>query len=322
MNLDDLILVWGEFVTPGPGGTPAVSVSNWSAVLDKPWLRWDTRHPDTIPDAVRSAKIAIVNLFHTDDSLHIEQIKQVNPSCYCIACPDACVDIILDRPDWVRMLYQMKMADAIGGRTHADCNTYGTLLDKPSFYLPSPIGPTDWFLPFREMEKEDYVLTLDHTMLPNNVGCNVAAVAALQRKTGCRVLYAAARDWTKEYADLAGLKAEWLGHVHFIQFVEITAKARLCVDMYTRHSYGRQQVLCAMVGTPIVGSIWCDDAPGSTKDPFDPERAASGGAGLLEYRSLYNGALAWQYDHVDMFTFENCKHRLGNILEGIELVRL
>jgi len=317
MQLSDLALVWGEFVTSGPGGPPTVSVSNWSTVLDLPWQRWDTRQPGTMPDAVRKARIVIVNLFHTTDSRHIEQIKAVNPTCYCIACPDACVDIVLTRPDWMFMLHQMSMADAIGGRTHADCNVYGELLNKPTFYLPSPIGDTEFFLPYRDLPKEDYILTLDHSIdIDNNTANNVAAVAAIQRKTGCRVLYAAQRDWTSDYARIAGLKAEFLGHVAWPYFVAITAKAQMCVDIYTRHSYGRQQVLCAMVGTPVISSEWCNDAPGLHIDPFDPAQA-SVMAELLSSNSYYGNAVAEQYRMVEQFTFERSRQRVMDILEHV-----
>lgn len=269
--LNDVILVWAENVSTGPLTTsPCISVAAWSDALDLPWLRWDTSDIANVPDAARTAKVAFVNLFWTEDSIHIQQIREVNPACYIIAMPDPSIDLVLANPAWMNMHRQMALADAIGGRTHADCNVYGTLLNKKTFWMPSPVGPADYFAGFRDLPKRDYILALDHSFAPPNTYCNVAAVVSAQRSTGRPVIYAAAQDWTPEYAKLAGLEAEFVGRVPFVDFIKLTAEAAICVDIYAAHSYGRQQVLCGMVGTICIGSEWCADAPGMKIDPFDP----------------------------------------------------
>lgn len=323
MNLADIVWIWGENVSlpSGPAPPPTVSVSAWPFLFGQQWTRW-TPFVDAVPTTARYAKIAFVNLFHTADSRHIEQLKQVNPACYVVAMPDPTLDLVLNRPDWLNMYQQMALADAIGGRTHADCRVYGTLLNKPTYWIPSPIGPTEFFAPYRDLPKGDYLLTLDHQFAPANTVCNVAATAAIQRQTGLRVLYAAERDWTPDYARLAGLDCEFLGHVEWREFIDLTARARICVDLYTSHSYGRQQVLCAMVGTPIVGSLWCEDAPGWSVNPFKLEDALDAATSILGYSSYYYQNQSRNMADVERrFGFEASKERINKLVYEIEQVK-
>ena len=324
LNFNDIALVWGENEsTNNPAKSPSVSVSLWSEIIGSEWNRWDTSDICNVPDTVRTCKVALVNLFHTADSIHIEQIRQVNLSCYILACPDPSLDLVLSNPSWMNMYKQMQLADAVGGRTHADCDVYGTLLNKPTYYFPSPIGLTEWFLPYRELPKSDYLLTLDHAFAPANTVCNVAAVAAIQRKTGLRVLYAAEREWTKEYAQLAELECEWLGCVPFTEMVDLTARAKLCVDIYSSHSYGRQQVVCGMVGTPIIASEWCEDAPGYHVNPFHPEREMNYALNYLNDPVNYQDAREQGYRWVDnAFSFDASDARLRMLLRQIEAERI
>jgi hypothetical protein len=165
------------------------------------------------------------------------------------------------------------------------------------------------------------LLTLDHAFTPKNTYCNVAAVTAIQRETGIRVLYAAERDWTPSYAELAGLKCEFLGRVEFRAFVALTARARLCVDMYAAHSFGRQQALSAMVGTPIIGSSWCGDAPGALFSPFMPSDAVDEAITLLRNEGSYDHERTFQFYEVAQFSFDASKARLEEIISQIEQVR-
>lgn len=328
MTYSDVVLIWGENESTGPAPAPTVSVSAWSDVTGLAWTRWDTGDIRNTPDNVRTAKVAIVNLFHTPDSIHIQQIKQVNPQCFVIACPDACIDLVLANPNWMNVHKQMALADMIGGRTTTDCNVYGTFFNKPTTYFPSPIGPTEWFVPFRDLPKEDYIITLDHSFGQPNTYLNVAVCAAVQRETGCRIVYASERAWTPQYAEIAGLKAEFVGHVPFADFVSLTARAKLCIDIYAAHSYGRQQVLCAMVGTPCVGSNYCKDAPHGDfnayritslfSDPFYPAGAISDVWSLNEfpefYKSIRNDLLV---DVESRFSFTASRNRFEHLLNEI-----
>ena len=328
MDLSDVIFVWGTMLGGEPAAPPTVSVSAWPHLFNKQWLRWDVfswlwPSRSIEADAIRSARVAFVNLFHTLNSLHVQRIKEMNPSCYVIVMPDASLDMVLSHPEWMNMHRQMSLADAIGGRTYADCEVYGTLLNKPSFYLPSPIGPTEWFAPYRELPKGDYILSLDHQFAPNNTYCNVAALAAIQRETGMRIIYAAQRDQTVEYAKLARLNVEFLGHVGFKDFVALTAQARLCVDMYPSASYGRQQVLCAMVGTPCISSN--EASPASVimeKIRIDkPGEVAFVASNILEADDIsYENRRRRGFEIIQRrLDFDASRKRLLGILEQIEM---
>jgi hypothetical protein len=177
--------VWGTGQGGTPAGPPSVSVSLWPHVLGCPMLRWgfEADCPDLTP-----YDVFLVNMFATLDGTHIEQIRRARPEATIIAMPDPSLDLVLMIPEWFPMVQQMAMADIIGGRTAHDCAVYGALLRKPTFCLPSPIGPTEFYAKFRDLPKSDYILALDHPMQPDMVAHNVAALAAIQRENECRVL--------------------------------------------------------------------------------------------------------------------------------------
>lgn len=317
--LNDVIFAWGESVNPNPpAGLPTISVSAWPHLFNQTWLRWDTSSINNVPEAVRTAKVAFVNLFHTPDSIHVQQIKQVNPNCYVLAMPDAPLEHVLGESAWRGTHRQMVLADAIAPRTQADCDVYGTLFNKPTYWLPSPIGPTEFFAPYRDLPKEDYILTLDHALSLPNTYCNVAAVAAVQRATGMRVVYAAERDTTRQYAALARLNCEFKGYVPWKEFIELTARAKICIDIYAAHSYGRQNVMCAMVGTPCVGSDWTMGCGHPQVDPFRPLRAVHEVKSLLNDLEYYQAAQRLGYFAVEgSYSVEASRHNLINLLEQI-----
>lgn len=312
-TFDDLALVWGESVNPNPpAGVPTVSVSAWSHITGKCWHRWNT-DTDPVPDEVLHAKIVLVNLFWGELTHHITHIRQYNPKTIVVAAPDPSLDLVLAHPDWLNMYHQMAQADVIAGRTEVDCEVYGSLLNKPTVYLPSPIGPTEFFLPYRDLPKDNYILTLDHQFAPPNTVCNVATLAAYQRRFGkeYRIIYVAERDWTREYAKLAGLECEFRGQVPFLDMIELTARARVCVDLYASHSYGRQQVLCGMVGTSVIGSDFNRLTPGIHADIFSPYGNAERINQVLKHD--YNKMRYFSKVGLD-FGFEASRQRLIDIL--------
>jgi hypothetical protein len=312
----DIALVWGESLNPSPPAEPpGISFSLWSAVLRKPWLKW---RPGEMPD-LSAYKVFLINLFQTGDSTHAEQIRAQYPGAYIIISPDPSLDLVLMHTDWMNMYRQMAAADLIACRTHAECDFYGKLLNKPTAYLASPIGPENWFEPLRELDKDDYVLSLDHAFAPPNTVWNVSVLAMLQHETGCRILYATERDWTRQYAEFAGLKAEFLGQVSFQAFAEMTARAKVVVDMYASHAIGRQAILSAMVGTPVISSDWCGDAPGIQVKPYQIKPALTMYNHLLENEKFYSSVVSGQYRRLEYFLFDTCRRRFENILSQIEV---
>ena len=93
----------------------------------------------------------------------------------------------------------------------------------------------------------------------------------------------------------------------------------MCVDMYASHSYGRQQVLCAMVGTPCVGSKWCADAPGRKIDPVDPEAAAAEAKDFLDDGYLCETTISTGFMYVERdYSFAASQRRIESILRLVE----
>lgn len=282
---ENVAFVWGESMSEGPlPKQPGVGVPMWPEVLGCDTLRWQVGE---MPD-ISAYDLFLVNLFHTADSTHIAQIRAAKPDAVIVAMPDPPIDQVVNTPEWLEMFRQMALADWIGGRTEYDCQVYGLLLNKPSIHLPSPIGPTEWFQVFRDVPKEDVIVTQDHGFSSPASAQNVAALAALQRETGFEVLYARPFDHTKEYARLAGLRVQWEDNIPFAEFVEATARATLCVDLYARHSYHRHAVVCAMVGTPCITGDRLSHLGQLHTDPFRPDNAVHCAKRLLYDKGQYD----------------------------------
>lgn len=309
---ENVAFVWGENVSDGPlTASPSVTVALWPEVLGCASLRW---REGQMPDISRF-DVFLVNLFHTADSTHIRQIREAKPDAVIVAMPDPSIDLVLLHPQYMPMLEQMALADWIGGRTEYDCQVYGTLLQKPSVWLPSPIGPTEWFAQFRELPKEEYIVALDHPMEPYASAHNVAALADVQRATGLRVIYAAAREATKQYARLAGLEAEWHGHISFPDFVEMTARARLCIDLYLRHSYHRHAVMCAMVGTPCAGSQLSEYLDFPPVPPLKVDWAVALSLQILGDQECYEGVRHSGFRTMErLYAFDASRRRMAAFL--------
>lgn len=314
-----LAFVWGENESSGElPRSPSVGVALWPEVLGCDVLRW---RPDEMPD-VSKYSVFLVNIFHTADSTHIEQIRQRHPEAKITGMVDPPIDMVLEYGGaWMNIWRQLSMADVIGGRTAYDNQVYGALLGKPTVHLPSPIGKTEDYLPLRDLPKEDYIVTQDHGWGSAETAQNVAALALIQRATGLRVIYAAAHEYTKEYANLAGLRAEFYEtRLPFWEFVTMTAKARLCVDMYARHSFGRHTAVCAMVGTPLVGSAWANAGVWTPylSDPYYPEDALKWALVALndsaEYERIRNAGFGLVESTLG---FEASRGRMRGILEGL-----
>ena len=312
--------VWGTAQGGTPAGPPSVSVSLWPHVLDCPLLRWGTNDAALpCPLDLSPYDVFLVNLFMTGDAHHIEQIRRARPDATIIAMPDPSLDLVLAHPDWMPLLRQMQQADVIAGRTVHDYEVYRALFaGKSCAYLPSPIGPTEYYMQWRDYQNEDYIVTQDHPLTPGAEAQNVAALALIQKATGMKVVYAAARNHTREYAEMAGLEAEWHGHINFFEFVELTARARLCVDIYARHSYHRQGVLCAMVGTPCVGSTWCGVTGHPQVNPMHPAQAEREALALLNDRRYYERVRQQGFRVVEAnYTFDACRERLARVIDSI-----
>lgn len=223
----------------------------------------------------------IVNLF--PDMEHVTQIRARQPDALIVALPDAYMDEVFlnrDPEKEQRYIQQLKAADVIGYVSDSNQQFY-SVFGKPMVKIPIVIGTPNFFAAVRELPKEDYIITCDHS--PRIVDYsipNVAALAMIQKQTGLRVVYCNPAPHTPMYAAELGLKAEFQPYTVYENFVRLAAKARLGVDLYARHGYGRNELTLAYAGTPCIGSSYTQH-PGPKFDPWRYREAVFWAASLL-----------------------------------------
>jgi len=301
---------------PTPSGA-GCTVSLWSHILGKPAYNWDTSDIDNMPD-LSTYRTFLVNLYAVPESRHIEQLRARYPAATVIAMPDPSLDLMLLQQEWRPLFAQLAQAHYIAGRTDHDRQVYASLLNIPSFTLPSPVGPSNVLLPYRNVEKENYVLAIDHAFTPLMQGHNYAALAQLQRRTGCRVkLYVRNAKKARYWCDLSGLDAEIHRNIPMPAFLSIIARARITVDLYARHSFHRHAVLSAYLGTPVVTSAWTHDFGYGVNSAFDVEHAVVEAEALLTDADYYIDARHYQTNEAAYYNFTNSRHRLIDRLTTI-----
>jgi hypothetical protein len=286
-----------------------IGVGAWPNALQCDRVKWEQEPP---PE-VRNYKLFLVNLF--PQSQHISHIRTLNPDAVIVAMPDPHLERSL-RDGNLTMLEEMKKADYIGGRTEADCQVYGHLLNKPSVWMPSPID-IDYFVPLRDTPKEDFILTVDHRAEPNLTAQNVAAVAAVQRELGLKVVYCKPQGNTLAYARLAGLEADFRTKVPFTEFVHLIARAKFGIDMYAAHSQHRHGQAHAAIGTPLITSAWCNRTGHLSAEPFHIKFVINAARELVEDSRLYDSAR--QHSSMineGLYGFEAAKSRIRDFMEG------
>lgn len=282
-----------------------IGVGAWSNALQCDRVKWEQKPP---PE-VRDYKLFLVNLF--PQSQHISHIRTLNSDAVIVAMPDPHLERAL-RDGNLTMLEEMQKADIIGGRTNADCQVYGHLLNKPATLMPSPID-VEALKPLRNTPKEDFILTVDHRAEPNLTAQNVAAVAAVQRELGLRVIYCKPMGNTLELAKLAGLEADFRTKVPFSEFVHLIARAKFGIDMYAAHAQHRHGQAHAAIGTPLITSTWVNYSGALCAPPFDIG-VILGQVGRIErdYMAIRGAAM----NKVEGFSFEASRSRVRALLNG------
>jgi hypothetical protein len=304
------------FVNKGPPDIRVteriVGVGAWSNALQCDRVKWEKEPP---PD-VRNYKLFLVNLF--PQSQHISHIRALNPDAMIVAMPDPHLERSL-RDGNLTMLEEMQKADYVGGRTPYDCEVYGYLLNKPAVWMPSPID-VDALKPLRDTPKEDFILTVDHRAEPNLTAQNVAAVAAVQRELGLKVIYCKPMGNTLELAKLAGLEADFQTKVPFTEFVHLIARAKFGIDMYAAHAQHRHGQAHAAIGTPLITSGWGNYTAPFSSDfdgPFDIGGVLDVAHGWCTYDYLYENAQEYGYEAIErLYSFEAAQHRIKELLSG------
>lgn len=281
------------------------------------------------PPEVRDYDVLIVNLFAA--MRHVTQIKAVHPNALVIALPDGYFDDVFRQgnPHGALFLEQLQAADAIGYVSDSNRRFYAALTGKQMVYIPHPIGTDDYFANMRRQVKDDFILTLDHAeqagVRPlDYTAPNIAAVAALQRETGLHVVYVNAGEETRDYARRVGLRAEFHRYMVYHDFVQLAARARLGVDMYALHGFGRNEITLAYAGTPCVGSTTTSELPFRLKvSPWDGLGAARLASNLLRNDTLYtlarNENLAFVEAH---YSFDAVRRQMMDTMKQVATWRL
>lgn len=302
------------FVNKGPPDIRVtdriIGVGAWPNALQCDRLKWEQEPPAEM----KNYRLFLVNLF--PQGKHISHIRALNPDAVIVAMPDPHLERSL-RDGNLTMLEEMQQADYIGGRTPYDCEVYGHLLNKPTRWMPSPID-VESLKPLRDTPKEDFILTVDHRAEPNLTAQNVAAVAAIQRETGMKVIYCKPMGNTLAYARLAGLEADFRTKVPFGEFIHLIARAKFGIDMYAAHAQHRHGQACAAIGTPLVTSYWCNKTGHRAEMPFNTRAIFWAAKDLIEEDDHYQEMRKQGFRIVkDLYSFEAARSQVRAIREEL-----
>jgi hypothetical protein len=312
----------GLSLTTFADSTALIGTHYLGAICDMDYIWWAVGQD--APETVTDYDCLIVSLF--GDMQHITQIKAIHPNCYVIALPDAYFDdMFVNYSVWdMNMLTQLQAADCIGYVSESNRQFYGAIFhEKPTVKIPMPIGTDGFFQTVRTQPKEDFIITSDHG---NYLGerpldysmPNVAAVAAIQRATGLRVVYVNAAKKTPEYAKFAGLEATFTDYLNFASYAELAARARLGVDMYCLHGFGRNTLMYAAAGTPAFGSDY-NEFSMSSCDPWNPLEAVEVVDNYFSFPTYYEMSRRHGLDRVyEEHTFAACRKQMTAVLEQVE----
>lgn len=261
----------------------------------------------------------IVNLFR--GMRHVTQIRQAQPEAFIVALPDDYFDGVFNgqyTADALEFIRQIQAADAIGYVSESNRQFY-SVFGKPMIRIPIAMGTDNFFDAMRRIPKDDFLLTVDHSPRdPDYTIQNVATCAVIQKRTGVDVIYVNPGPETEGYADALGLKATFHPNMPYEHLVQLGARARLSVDLYALHGYGRHEVSMAGVGTPCVGGNMTHTTLFPTLDPWHVQDAADTACALL------TDARAWQvlrergFERAAEHSFQRARADMQQSLQRIE----
>ena len=260
----------------------------------------------------------IVNLFASME--HVTQIKARQPGAFVVALPDAYFDEVFagQRTEHAHnFMQQLAAADAIGYVSESNRRFYAAW-GKPMVKIPIAIGTDNYFDAMRRVPKEDYLLTCDHSpRTPDYTIQNVAACAMIQRELGVEVVYANVGPQTKVYAAQLGLEAAFYPNMVYEDYVRMAARARVGVDMYALHGFGRNALTLAACGTPCVSSRYTEIAAAGL-DAWDAEGAAAQAVALLTDKGAWAVARDEAIRRAQEYRFEAVREEMHEILQRVE----
>jgi hypothetical protein len=250
-------LVWSYEVPHTPLALDGAHIGTGSLgpLCDLPTLWWGTN--ENPPADITRYDCLLVNLFC--DMRHVEQIREVHPTCLIVAIPDSYFDeVFLQRqPDEeLQFMRQLQAADVIGVVSNSNATFYAAF-NKPIIRIPMPIGTDAFFEGVRAQAKYDAILATDHGA--RQVTCtisNVLVLAQVQKETGYDVFYVDPSPMTRAYAEQIGLKMTCFERLVYAEYCGIAGQAKLGIDLYTRYGFGRNVLTLNYAGTPCVASAY------------------------------------------------------------------
>lgn len=262
-----------------------------------------------------------VHLF--SDMPHITQIRALRPDATIVAVPDAYMDEVFlnrNREEEVNYLTQLQAADQIGVVSKSNREFYSAF-GKPIVNIPVPVGTEDFFAHVRNQEKQDFILAVDHG--PRNVDCTVPNMAALRliinQHPELGIVYFNPSPFAADYARAFGLEVVFLTKMSLQTLATAAGRARIGIDLYTRHGCGRHGMVMAYAGTPVVGSSWTGGVPFVKEDPWHVNRVAQEAHSLLTDTALYASIQRQQLEWVQKYnSFEACAKQWQDTLEMVE----
>lgn len=317
------VMVWPHDVYCGPlyygGHIGTACLHNLPGMqLDAMW--WTNDNP---PSASMLAPYDtfFVNIFI--GGKQVEHIRALRPDALIVLIPDVAMDEIFlnrDREEELSYLTQLELADVIGYVSESNRQLY-TAFGKPQVKIPIPIGTDEFFAHVRNQAKEDFILVSDHG--PRRVDCTLPNMAALRliinQHPELKIVYFNPSPMAGDYARAFGLDVIFVPKMDVMTLATAAGRARIGVDLYTRHGAGRHGMVMAYAGTPVVGSSWTGGYDSVKHDPWYVNNAAADAHRLLTDRSFYGYIRADQLRWVqERNSFQSCLEQWEAILLMIE----
>lgn len=205
-------------------------------------------------------------------------IRERRPDAVIVAGVDPGADVLLNPPAWGRdaqiMVNQLrKYADAIStwDPTLRQGGFLGMITGVKAVELPIPLMPHPEIENMRARPREKLIVGALHRQQPQQPAPTLALMAALQQVPALADYRFVVLDDVPQARAMARnfrLTAEFVTGNDWAVKYDLIQRARLVVDMYTIHHYGRIQAHAANVGTVSIGSIYTADVGHIRVDPW------------------------------------------------------
>jgi hypothetical protein len=292
---------------------PVVGISALPRALECHRLYWEKTPIGR--KVLNNYDVFLVNLFF--NSLHLKHLRDARPNALIVAMPDPHLEKFLNHNKGITRLKDIKnYCDVIAARTRQAANLYSNLTGVPGEWLPSPIGPTTAYKKYRSLPKKKYILTVDHKSEPNRTMQNIAVLAGINSATNARIVYFLPRNNTKRAAKLTSISnIKFNPRVNYREFIKIIGTSLIGVDMYAAHAQNRHGLAHAIIGTPMVGSMWTNPTGHPLCDPFDTQRAVELGVRLIQDENYYKRQRERGFEFIKKYySFEAIRNRVSDII--------